>query len=342
MLGHTLILVLLTGSILVVGGTVATHFWVRFDPRPLVNLAAVLMLLTSSIVITRLVLLVETIFLSTDRVADANRSVVGFAFVRTGIAAIACIGFRTTSIAEWAVWQFFGFSIYAVACAGWLKGLGRPRFAIVSNEVRPGLLYASQFVGRAVRQNVDLFVLGLLLPIEMIGSYGIARRIMDSSYLSIDAMNRLVYPRFARLSQNGLHEALPDAARVLVAALMLGIATAASLFLLAPILPLLFGRDYHYLTFFLRCLSGTIIVVAIWSVAIDLIGASGRQGARALIINSVNVLGSIAIAAATWASAPMGTFIALYAIEIATAAASWLILLELAQRGRDVCPANLA
>ena len=202
------------------------------------------------------------------------------------------------------------------------------------DEIRPGILYASQFAGRAVRQNVDLFVLGLFLPIEMIGSYGVARRIMDSSYLSIDAMNRLIYPRFARLSQGGLHEALPDAGRVLVAATLLGISTALSLFALAPYLPLMFGQEYHFLAFFLRCLSGTIIFVAIWSVAIDLIGASGRQGARALIINSVNIFGSIAIAAATWVSAPIGTFIALYAIEIATAAAAWLILLRLAQYGR--------
>jgi O-antigen/teichoic acid export membrane protein len=189
--------------------------------------------------------------------------------------------------------------------------------------------------GSAVRQNVDLFILGLLLPIDMIGSYGVARRIMDSSYLSIDAMNRLIYPRFARLSREGIHNAFPDACRVLAAALLLGIVTALSLFVMARYLPLMFGRDYHYLTFFLRCLSGTIIFVAVWSVAVDLIGASGRQGTRALLMNSVNVLGSLAIAAATWASAPVGTLVALYATEIGTAAAAWLILLGLVQRSRD-------
>ena len=58
MLGHNVILVLATGCLLVVGGTIATLFWLRFDPRPFVNFVAVVMLLTSSIVITRLILLV--------------------------------------------------------------------------------------------------------------------------------------------------------------------------------------------------------------------------------------------------------------------------------------------
>ncbi|MFH7588204.1 hypothetical protein AB9R86_15560, partial [Oceanimonas smirnovii] len=77
---------------------------------------------------------------------------------------------------------------------------------------------------RAIRSNVDLFVIGLFTPIETVGSYGVARRIMDSSYLSIDAFNRLIYPRFARASRDGLHLALPAAKRALAAALGLGAA----------------------------------------------------------------------------------------------------------------------
>ena len=184
---------------------------------------------------------------------------------------------------------------------------------------------------RAIRSNVDLFVIGLFTPIETVGSYGVARRIMDSSYLSIDAFNRLIYPRFARASRDGLHLALPAAKHALAAALGLGLATFLILFALAPELPRLFGREYHDLAFFVRCLSGTIILIGAWAVAMDLLGASGRQGTRALIMNSTNLL---AAASSPRRAAPTGTFVALHMIESLVITA-WLALLRLARRSRE-------
>ena len=131
-----------------------------------------------------------------------------------------------------------------------------------------------------------------------------------------------------------MHLALPAAKRALGAALVLGTATFLALFTLAPWLPALFGRDYHDLSFFVRCLSGTILLVGAWAAAIDLLGASGRQDARAWIMNGANLLGSVAIAAATWLAAPIGTFVALYAIDGAIVAASWLVVFRFARRSR--------
>jgi O-antigen/teichoic acid export membrane protein len=111
---------------------------------------------------------------------------------------------------------------------------------------------------------------------------------------------------------------------------------------LAPYLPLLFGRDYRDLAFFVRCLSGTIVLVGAWAVAVDLLGASGRQGARALILNSTNILGSGLIAAATWLAAPIGTFVALYAIEGSVVISAWLVLLRLSRRSRQEAAAPTA
>ncbi|MFM9625958.1 hypothetical protein ACKI14_50435, partial [Streptomyces turgidiscabies] len=77
------------------------------------------------------------------------------------------------------------------------------------------------------------------------------------------------------------------------------------------------------LAFFVRCLSGTVILIGAWAVAMDLLGASGRQGVRALILNSTNLVGSGLIAAATWLAAPIGTFLALYVIEGSLVVSAW-------------------
>jgi len=334
LLGHNLLLIGLTGVALGLGGVAAMSSWGGLSTGPRVDAVTLALLFFSNVILVRLILLVETVFLSLNNVHAANRSVVGFAFVRTATAGLACIVFRVSSLSEWAIWQCGGHLLYTLVGIAWLWPLGRPRITILREELRAGILFSSQFVVRAARSNVDLFVIGLLAPIETVGSYGVARRIMDSSYLSIDAFNRLIYPRFARESHDGLHLALPTAKRVLIAAIALGMTTCIALFTLAPELPLLFGREYYSLPFFVRCLSGTIILVGAWSVAIDLLGASGRQGARAWILNGANLLGSVLIAAATWLAAPTGTFIALYAIEGTIVVTAWLVLIHLVRQSR--------
>ncbi len=342
MLGHNLLLTVGSGSFLVVLGLAVLPFWLAVSPDPLVNGSAIALLLVTNIVVVRGILLAESIFLGHTRFADANRAVVGYAVARTAIAAVACYGLGTTTLAQWALWQFLGNAVVLLVYVWWLRGLGRPRFVIVTEEVRLGILFASQFAARALRQNADLFVLGLVAPIAVVGSYGVARRILDSSYLAIDAMNRLIYATFARTSMTGLHEAMPSARRAVVAAFALGCVTAAILFLAAPYLPLIFGREYESLTYFVRALSGVIILVAIWSVAIDLLGASGHQGARAAVINGISLLGAGLVAWATWIAPPQGTILAFYAIEGCTVVAAWFVLVALARRSRAVADRDFA
>lgn len=334
LLGHNLLLIGLSAAVLVPLAAAGLSFWLTMQTGPGLGLPSIVLLLVTNILLVRAILLVETIYLGLGREAAANRSVVGFALARTATAALACTVFGVDTLAGWAAWQFCGNLLYALLCAAWLLPLGRPRAVILREELRPGLLFSSQFAMRALRQNADLFVVGLFASIETVASYGVARRIMDSSYITIDSMNRLVYRRFVRASRDGLHRALPDAGRVLVGAVVLGSGTALLLFLLAPWLGLAFGRAYDEVTFFVRCLSGTIALIAVWSVAIDLLGASGRQGARAMILSTVNLLGGGLIAAASWLAGPSGAIVALYAIEAGTAAAAWLVLLSLAARSR--------
>jgi len=334
LLGHNLLLIGLSGAVLVIGGVAAMSAWARLGSGPSVDIPTLALLFVGNLVLVRLILLVETALLGLGRIHAANRSVVGFAVARTATAVLACLVFKVSSLSDWALWQCGGNLLYTLLAAVSLSPFGRPRLAILREELRAGLLFASQFVGRAVRSNVDLLMIGLFTPIETVGSYGVARRIMDASYLSIDALNRLLYPRLARESRDGLHLALPTAKRALLAALALGGATALALFMLAPWLPALFGRAYHDLPFFLRCLCGTIILIGAWAAAVDLLGASGRQDVRAWILNSANLAGSVLIAVATALAAPIGTFVALYVTDGTIVIAAWLVLLRLAGRSR--------
>ncbi|MDA4633150.1 oligosaccharide flippase family protein, partial [Escherichia coli] len=189
----------------------------------------------------------------------ANRSVVGFAFARTAAAALACLVFGVTSLVDWAIWQFAAHVLVLIVYMWSLRKLGRPQYRIVREEIRLGILFATPFIFRAIRQNVDLLMLGIMANPEVVGSYGVVRRIVDSSYLSIDAMNRLVYPGLARLSIDGIHNAIGQTKKILLAALGIGIGSALAIFIIAPFLPILFGREYVSLVSFCRILSGTVV-----------------------------------------------------------------------------------
>ncbi|QND50829.1 lipopolysaccharide biosynthesis protein [Phyllobacterium sp. 628] len=331
MLGHNLILTLTSGVVLVLIGMLVLPFWMKLSPDPAQNTLAILLILITNIILVRLILLTEQIFIGHSQFPAANRSVVGFAFARTAAAALACLVFGVTSLVDWAIWQFSAHVLVAIVYAWSLRKLGRPQYRIVREEIRLGILFATPFIFRAIRQNVDLLMLGIMANPEVVGSYGVARRIIDSSYLSIDAMNRLVYPGLARLSIDGIHNAIGRTKKILLAALAIGFGSALAIFLISPFLPILFGREYVSLVSFCRILSGTVVFVAVWSVAVDALGAAGYHGPRAAILNTGNALGAGLIAWGTWVAPPQGTLISVYLIEIGIMIAAWIVLLHVAR-----------
>ena len=332
MLGHNLMLVSISGSVLVAAGMFILPYWVSFSTDPLTDQISLFLFLVTNIVLLRLILLVEAIYIGHSNFKAANLSVVGFAFARTLAAILACIAFGVDTISGWAWWQFICHVLIAGFYWLWLKPLGKPKFHIVREELKLGIFFATPFIFRAIRQNIDLLLLGLLLSPAVIGSYGVARRIVDSSYLNIDAMSRLLYPRFANMSANGIDKAWPLAQKSVMLAVGIAVFTAVVIYCLAPYLPLIFGREYQSMIYFTQVLCWVIILYALWSVAVEVMGAAGEHGYRAAILNTGNILGAPVLALATWLMPPTGTFISIYLIEFSIALCAWLFLYKLVRK----------
>ncbi len=335
MLGHNLILISISGSLLVTAGMLILPYWVSFSSDPLTDQTSLLLFLITNIVLLRLILLVEAVYIGHSNFKAANLSVVGFAFARTLAAILACIAFGVDTISGWAWWQFLCHLFVAAVYWLWLMRLGKPKFRLVREEIKLGLFFATPFIFRAFRQNIDLLLLGLLLSPAVIGSYGVARRIVDSSYLNIDAMNRLLYPRLAKLSANGIDKAWPLAQKSLMIAISIAVFTAVVIYCLAPYLPLIFGNEYQSMVYFTQVLCWVIIPFSLWSIGVEVMGAAGEHGYRAAILNAGNLLGTPVLAFATWLMPPTGTFISIYLIEFSIAASIWWTLLWLIRRQKD-------
>lgn len=334
MLGHNVILTVASGAALVLSGAVVLPFFFTLSPDPVTNVAVITLMLVTNILLVRVIVLTEQIFIAHTDFASANKVVVGFAAARTVAAALACIAFGVTSVASWAVWQFLCHVLVALLCMRAIRGLGAPRYRIVREELPQGLYFSIPFILRALRQNADLLVLSLVTTAEVVASYSVARRMLESSYLSVEALNRLIYPGSARATAAGLHHALHRVRRVLAAAIVISLAAAVTVFVLAPVLPYLFGKDYLSLVGFVRSLCWVVVPLAMWSVAVEALGASGAHAARATVMGLGSIAGAGLAAWASWYAPPMGTFLSFYAIEIAMVVASWSVFLHLVRRDR--------
>ena len=335
LLGHNLILIAVSGFVLVLVGAVALPYFFQVAEDRLVNILLITTMLATNIVLVRAILFTEQVFIAFSDFGAANKSVMGFALIRTAAAGLACIVFEVSTLQGWIIWQFAAHALFLAGCAAALRPLGRPRFRIVREELRLGLYFSIPFILKAARQNADLVVLSLVTSAEIMSSYSVARRIIESSYLSVDALNRILYPGTARASAAGLHHAAVRVRRIFIVALTISIAAALGVYLLAPVLPYLFGHEYTSLVQFVRYLCWVLIPVSCWAIALEALGAAGHQGARGAVLGGGSLLGAALAAWATWYAPPAGTILSYYVIEIAMAVAAWIVYLRVLARSRD-------
>ncbi len=338
MLGHNIIMSAATGGLLVVIGMVVLPMFFTLSPTPALNLGAMLLFLLTNIILTRVILFVEAVFLAHSMFASANRNVVLYAAGRLAAAAAGCLLFGVDSLAEWTVWSFGVHVVVAVVTVSSIRVLGSPQYRLVKEELRNGIMFCTPFVLRALRQNIDLLLLTAFTSPEIVASYGVARRMIDSGYLSIEALNRLLYPGSAAATSNGLRYGMARFKKVFVVSVGLGLATSIVLWLIAPLLPLLFGHEYVSMPSFVRILAFVVVLMAVHATAVEALGSSGHQFERAIVLNSTMVAGGIAVAFATWAFGINGTFAVSYVAEASTAVFAWFMLLRLAAAPHSPAP----
>lgn len=342
MLGHAYILSAASGLVLVALGMAILPVVAPISDDLATTLGATALILVANILLLKVIALATQSFIAHSQFASANRIEVLFAVARTIAAVLGCVVFGVSTVAEWAWWHFASHAVVAAAALMVARRLGRAQWTIVREEVRLGFLFSTQFLFKAVRGNADLLVLGAVASAEILGSYSIVRRLVESSYLSVEALNRLIYPGSAAIAASGIHNAVGRIRQVLVASLAISFGSAAALFVLAPFLPLVFGAEYVSLVWLTRALCWIVILMAIYAVSLEALGAAGLQGARAAIWNTGNILGAGLMALATWRWGIDGTLASYFAVEIGIAIAAWIVLVRQIKHHREAATAETA
>ncbi len=339
-LGHNLILLGASGFVLTAGlGAVLPQF-VTLSPEPAQNASALLALVFGNLVLVRLALVAEQAFIARWQIWRANLANIGFALGRTAAAAIACGMFHVSTTLEWAYWSAGSLALMAVIALLAIRPLGAPRWTIMREEVPLGIHFTTPFVFRAFRQNADTLVLSTIASPETVGAFNMARRVVEAGFLTAEALNRLIYPRLARAAASSYRALLPMIGPLMAASLALGIVTALGLYLMAPLMPLVFGADFQEMVVDLRVMCWVLAFVVLQGVPVQVLGAMAEHRLRAHVNNIGNLAGAALSAGLTYLYFLPGTFLALYLTEALLALALWLALRLVVRRRREKPPSG--
>jgi O-antigen/teichoic acid export membrane protein len=332
LLGHSLILLLVSGAALTVVMSIPIAASITIVTDPVENYTVIALLVSNNIVLFAWVGLTEQILLAHSQFTRANLLNSGFGIVRALAALVACFGFDIVSLSAWAWWNFAAFAIGSLACVCLLFQYGAPRWRLLWDEIPLGVTLSISGSIAALRQNVDLLALSAMAPPHLVGAYGVARRVLAVAVVTGASLDRLIYAKLAIAGKSGPAATLGLARRYVVYAIGITGITSVTIFVLAPLLPLLFGKGFGDLVWIIRVLCWTLVLTAVQFVAFDAINAADQHRIRLVVGTVVGLAGAALIVALSLAFGTTGTFVAVYAAEISTAAALWATLKLLSDR----------
>jgi O-antigen/teichoic acid export membrane protein len=329
LLGHSLILILISGSLLSFFALVGLHMLVHVPASPFRSIETLSIFAFSNIVLARCIMLTESIFVARQQIMYANIVVTGFAVARMLAAVIGCFVFDVNRLETWAIWHGGIHIVGTIACIGLLWRYGAPQWCVLRDEIWRGIHTTTPQLISNLRQNIDRIVLTAIVSPVTVGAYSVASNIVQYSFVTINSFSRLFYPRLAIAGVNGASATCQLAARYLVIIVGLGVANSLALFFIAPFLPWLFGKEFGESTHYLTVLCWLPILVAIHNIAYDALGAAERHGIRALFYNIIGLIGIGLIAGLTYFYGVNGTFAGIFIGYAFLCLAMWLCLIVL-------------
>jgi O-antigen/teichoic acid export membrane protein len=336
LLGHAIILTVASGIPLAVLTVVGLTFFVSITNTFIEDIAILFIFAISNIILYQWITLTESIFLAKRLLMRANLVNMGFAVWRALATIIACVALGMHQLEAWALCYGLIHLVGALACVAAVWRFGPPRWRILRNEIGLGIHYTTPAFLDTLRQNVDLLALNGVGTPATIGQYSAASRIVLTSLVTINSFYRIIYPHLSVAGKAGTSATFRLALRYVVFAVVLAAITSTALFVAAPYLALLFGKEFGDMVFYLRVLCWIPILVAIKNAAYDALGAAERHAVRAAVYNSCVVASAVLIVGMTRLYGLEGLFAALYISHGLVALAVWVTLFLLSRREKKL------
>jgi len=325
-LGHCILTIVVTGvvlSILVIWGLMA---FMPVGNDRMQSLEILCLLVPTSIVLFGAVGQAENIFLAHDDFTSANLVNGGFAIARALTAICSCGLFGVTTLGDFAMWWLAVHVASLLICIVFVRRFGAPRWVILRNELWLGSNLAFSAFLTMLRLNLDILVLNVVSTPQVVGAYGVARRVVGIALIVPGAFDRVIYGKFAVAGADGPAATWRLAKGFLVYATAIGTVTSVVLFILAPYIPRVVGANFGESTTMVRILCWSVIFSAIQFVAFDALNASEQHGVATIVSGSANFAGAAMVGLLGTTLGVGGIYIALYLSDVVRGGALWLAL----------------
>jgi O-antigen/teichoic acid export membrane protein len=340
-LGHCITLIFGWGSVLTLAFAVGVSLFIHLAEQPIPNFGIVGLLVVCNIVLFPWIVLAEQIFLAHNDFVRANVTNAGFGALRALTAVVACSGFGVNTLSAWAFWNFGAYLLGSVACAVVVSPYGSPRLGLLREEIPIGATFGvSGFLGY-VRANVDVLSLSAVAPPAVVGTYGLARRIIGLAIVPNSSLDRIIYSRLVVAGKGGPAATIKLAYRYAFYGLGLAGSTALALYLIAgPILPLIFGKSFVESIGILKVLCWIIPCLAAQFIAFDALNAANLHKFQTFVSTITVLFGVAMVIALTYKFSVNGTLIAVYIAEGSLAITLWAALVIISGRKKGASKAK--
>ncbi|GAW65287.1 polysaccharide biosynthesis protein [Geoanaerobacter pelophilus] len=166
------------------------------------------------------------------------------------------------------------------------RELGRPSYSgrVLDGEVREGLYFSVALCSTTIFNDIDKTMLTRLATLQAAGIYAAAYRLVDVAFIPVRSLISASYARFFRSGAQGMRGTLALVAKLLPFAAGYGLASSLVLFLCAPLLPYIFGREFKEATDALRWLSLLPFLKVLHYFPANALTGAGFQGLRSSLL----------------------------------------------------------
>ena len=257
----------------------------------------VLVVCISDLIFMKITELAAFGFAASNRMKDTSIQSVVVSLLRLLAIGILVLTVHPVSLSEW-VWAYLVSGIlgtgYAVFRGTALWGRPKLQLSSLREDLSEGLFFSISTSATSIYNDVDKIMLGRFSDFVSTGIYSAAYRLIDVSMTPVRSLVSAAYPVFFKKGVGGIAATYPYAKSLIFKASMYGTAISASLWICAPILPLVLGRQYILAVPALRLLAPIPLLRCFHVFLADSLSGAGFQRTRTAIQVGVGLINVVA------------------------------------------------
>jgi O-antigen/teichoic acid export membrane protein len=183
-------------------------------------------------------------------------------------------------------WFYFACAVLSATVAICLVTykLGAPRFALarIPKEIGQGFYFSTSMSAQTVYNDIDKTMLARLSTLDATGIYAAAYRLIDVAFTPVRSVLFAAYANFFRHGQAGIAVSYSYAKKILPKMMGFSLVICLGLFVAAPVVPFVLGREYAGAVEALRWLALLPFFKAMHYFLADSLTGAGYQRIRTL------------------------------------------------------------